>query len=120
MGSFCENLKTARKAKGLTIVQCAAALGRTNASWSLWETGKRQPKLDEVVDVCRLLDVTPNDLLGIDKPASQIIGSNNAVAIGAHATATGPTVLAAADCRKCPYRIFAVKLQKAGMAIPGL
>jgi len=62
---FADRLRERRKELGKTVSQCAAFLHKTQPAWTLYETGKRLPKLDELLEICRLLDTTPNDLLGV-------------------------------------------------------
>ncbi len=57
-----ENLKTARKAKGITQKQIAEELGKYQSDYSEYETGKIQLDYDKIVYLCRRLDITPNDL----------------------------------------------------------
>ena len=94
MSVFGDNLKAARLAKGMTLVQSANALGITNPALSQWEQGKREPKLDMLLELCYLFDTSPNDLLGFEAPTpgtavttganSPIIsGNGNSVTIGA-------------------------------------
>ena len=73
----------------MTIVQCADAIGVTNPAWNQWETGKREPKFDKLLEICRLLATTPNDLLGVSLPSSSITvtGNGNAVSQGSGASA---------------------------------
>ena len=61
-----DNLKAARKAKGLTQKQVADALKKYQSDYSEYETGKIQLDYDKIVALCDLLDITPNDLFGID------------------------------------------------------
>ena len=62
--NFGENLKKARKQRGLTTTECAKALGITQPAWNFYELGSREPKLDALVRICELLETTPNRLLG--------------------------------------------------------
>lgn len=86
MSVFGDNLKAARLAKKMTLVQCADALGITNPALSQWEQGKREPKFAMLIALCLLLDTTPNDILGFVSSASRLssikTGSNSQVAIG--------------------------------------
>lgn len=61
--SLNEELKKARKTKGLTQSQAAVALGIKNTTISNWESGVSRPDVDTLVSLCRLYDVTPNNLL---------------------------------------------------------
>lgn len=124
---FAQRLRERRKELGLTVSQCAAYLQKTQPAWSLYETGLRLPKLDELLKICHLLDTTPNDLLGVTPPPSSSItvrGNGNAVSQGSGAVAkaaswrdfapdaakgkAGPLP----QCSSCPHRKLAEKLRK--------
>lgn len=57
-----ENLKTARKAKGITQKQIAQELGKHQPDYSEYETGKIQLDYEKIVYLCKRLDITPNEL----------------------------------------------------------
>lgn len=59
-----ENLKQARKAKGLTQKEVAAMLGKYQPDYSEYETGKIELDYEKIVFLCEKLDTTPNDLFG--------------------------------------------------------
>lgn len=65
---FAENLRAARIKERRTASQCAEAIGCTVAAWSQWESGKREPKYTLLLDICLMLNTTPNDLLGFMPP----------------------------------------------------
>lgn len=60
-----ENLKQARKAKGLTQKELAAELNKYQSDYSEYETGKIQLDYEKIVYLCKRLDITPNDLFEI-------------------------------------------------------
>ncbi len=60
-----ENLKYARKAKGLTQKQFAKELNKYQSDYSEYETGKIELDYEKIVYICKRLDITPNDLFGI-------------------------------------------------------
>lgn len=62
-----ENLKQARKAKGLTQKQVAAALNKYQPDYSEYESGVIQLDYEKIVLLCKLLDITPNDLFSVNK-----------------------------------------------------
>ena len=64
-------LREARKAKALTSIVCAKAVGVSQPAWNMWEMGVRLPKIELLTEVCDLLGVTPNHLLGYDTATSQ-------------------------------------------------
>lgn len=61
-----ENLKNARKAKGLTQKELASELNKYQSDYSEYETGKIELDYEKIVFLCKRLDITPNDLFGID------------------------------------------------------
>jgi len=61
-----ENLKNARKAMGLTQRQLAEELGKYQADYSDYETGKIELDYEKIVYLCKKLDITPNDLFDFD------------------------------------------------------
>ena len=60
-----ENLKLARKAKGLTQTQLAKELNKYQPDYSEYETGKIQLDYEKIVYLCQRLDITPNELFDI-------------------------------------------------------
>ncbi|MCH5156727.1 MAG: helix-turn-helix transcriptional regulator [Clostridiales bacterium] len=62
-----ENLKQARKAKGLTQKQVAETLNKYQPDYCEYETGQIQLDYEKIVLLCKLLDITPNDLFSIHK-----------------------------------------------------
>lgn len=61
-----ENLKQARIAKGITQKQLADEMHKYQSDYSEYETGKIQLDYEKIVFLCKRLDITPNDLFGID------------------------------------------------------
>lgn len=61
-----KNLKAARTAKGLTQKQLAEELNKYQSDYSEYETGKVQLDYEKIVFLCNRLDITPNDLFGIE------------------------------------------------------
>lgn len=60
-----ENLKLARKAKGLTQKALARELNKYQSDYSEYETGKIQLDYEKIAYLCKRLDITPNDLFEI-------------------------------------------------------
>lgn len=60
-----ENLKNARKAKGLTQKALAAELQKYQSDYSEYETGKIELDYEKIVYLCKRLDITPNELFDI-------------------------------------------------------
>ena len=61
-----KNLKVARTAKGLTQKELAEELNKYQSDYSEYETGKVQLDYEKIVFLCKRLDITPNDLFGIE------------------------------------------------------
>ena len=58
------NLKAARKAKGLTQSEVAHAIGLTQNGYSYWENGKTKIDKDQLLKLAGLFDVSVDYLLG--------------------------------------------------------
>ncbi|MBQ7879409.1 MAG: helix-turn-helix transcriptional regulator [Clostridia bacterium] len=61
-----ENLKAARRAKGITQKELAKELNKYQSDYSEYETGKVQLDYEKIVYLCNRLDITPNELFGIN------------------------------------------------------
>ena len=61
-----ENLKSARRAKGLTQAQIATELKKYQSDYSEYETGKVQLDYEKIVFLCKRLDISPNELFGFE------------------------------------------------------
>ncbi len=61
-----ENLRMARKAKGITQKELAKELNKYQPDYSEYESGKIQLDYEKIVYLCERLDITPNDLFGIN------------------------------------------------------
>ena len=57
-----ERLKEARKAKNLTQGQVAKKLFMTQQQYSRFENGIFELNYSQIVTLCKLLDITPNEL----------------------------------------------------------
>ena len=55
-------LKEARKFKGLTQKEVASLLFMTQQQYSRFETGKFELNYQQILKLCKILDITPNDL----------------------------------------------------------
>lgn len=69
---FAETLKILRKQRNIKQSEMAAALNVTQGAVANWEKGLRAPSLDILPDIARLLDVSIDQLFGI-QPTPQII-----------------------------------------------
>jgi transcriptional regulator with XRE-family HTH domain len=61
---FYEQLAALRRAKGISQETLAEQLGVSRQAVSKWETGTAKPELDNILALCRILEVSPNELLG--------------------------------------------------------
>lgn len=62
--SFAEHLRKCRKAKGLTQLELAQKLGKTQGVIAHYEKGIRKPDLDVVPEIARILGVPVEVLYG--------------------------------------------------------
>ena len=61
-----ENLKEARKVKGLTQREVAKIFYMTQQQYSRFENGVYELNYQQIVQLCKLLDVTPNEIFGFE------------------------------------------------------
>lgn len=66
-----QNLKTARKLKGITQKEIAKELHKYQADYSEYETGKVQLDYEKIVYLCKRFDITPNELFDVDDSVSK-------------------------------------------------
>ncbi len=62
---FHENLKAARIRKGLSQQEVADLVGVAKSTYSMWETGNREPNLMRIKTLTKVLDVSGDELLGL-------------------------------------------------------
>ena len=60
-----ENIKTARKAAGVTQKELAERLQVYQKDISRWETGVRTPSAEYIIQLCKALDISADYLLGL-------------------------------------------------------
>ena len=63
---FYENLKFAREQKGLSQKDVAEKIGVAKSTYSLYESGNREPNVQTIKKIANVLDVSADELLGID------------------------------------------------------
>ena len=98
---FAERLKALRTAARLNQIALARLLGVTQVTVSLYESGRREPDLDDLMTIAEKMGTTPNELLGFEPPplrasappreipsvhTGDIKGNGNIVAVGSHNT----------------------------------
>uniref|UniRef100_UPI003F498619 helix-turn-helix domain-containing protein n=1 Tax=Nocardia suismassiliense TaxID=2077092 RepID=UPI003F498619 len=64
-------IKVQRTAKEMTRVQLAAAIPMNLKTLQRIETGATSPQMDQLYDICRVLDLLPSELIG---PAEKKVG----------------------------------------------
>ena len=85
----------------MTTTACAAALGVTQPAWNQWELGVREPKLEMLSKIAKLLDVKVDWLLGLERDTSApLLGHplRGLAPLGGYAPGEMPA------CSKCPYK----------------
>ena len=60
-----ENLKEARKFKGLTQKEVGAIMNMTQQQYSRFENGVFELNYDQILFLCELYEITPNELFSI-------------------------------------------------------
>lgn len=66
MDIFAIRLKDIRKERRLTQKQLADAVGTTDDSIFSWERGRSQPSIDIIRQLCKILEVSADYLLGLE------------------------------------------------------
>ena len=64
---FNENLKEARLKSGLSQKDLSENIGVAKSTYSLYESGNREPNVQTIKKISDLLSVSADDLLGIDE-----------------------------------------------------
>lgn len=72
MAEYLKRLKELRMAKGLSQKEVAEYLGISNAAYSLYERGDREPNISTLKKIANYYGVTVDELLGIDGITSTI------------------------------------------------
>lgn len=73
--SFHENLKLARERKGMSQKEVSEIIGVAKSTFSLYESGNREPNIPTIKKIADALDTSPNELLGIE-PAPVTIAAH--------------------------------------------
>ena len=66
MDIFAIRLRDIRKERRLTQKQLADAVGTTDDSIFSWERGRSQPSIDIIRQLCKILEVSADYLLGLE------------------------------------------------------
>lgn len=62
--NFSENLKAARKKSGLSQEELAEELDVSRQAVSKWEQGETYPEVEKLLQLCRVLEVSMDELFG--------------------------------------------------------
>lgn len=63
---FNENLKWARERKGLSQKEVAESIGVAKSTYSLYESGNREPNVQTIKKIADVLNTSADKLLGLD------------------------------------------------------
>lgn len=69
---FNENLKVAREALGLSQKEVAEKIGVANSTYSLYESGNREPNVQTIKKIAKALNVSADRLLGLPEEVETI------------------------------------------------
>ena len=75
---FGEKLSAARKAKGFSQEELASKIEVSRQAISKWETCAAQPETANIIKLCEVLEISPNELFGFEEktPAPEIKTEN--------------------------------------------
>lgn len=63
---FYEKLSAARKAKSFSQEDLASQMDISRQAVSKWENGTAQPEMSNIIKLCEVLEITPNELFGYE------------------------------------------------------
>lgn len=63
--NFQTSLRTARQSANLTQREMAARLSVSRSAYTYYETGRVQPSPQVLADICRILGISADTLLGL-------------------------------------------------------
>ena len=69
---FNENLKIARERRGFSQKDVAEKIGVAKSTYSLYESGNREPNVQTIKKIADLLKISADELLGLDEEVSTI------------------------------------------------
>lgn len=69
---FNENLKAARERKNMTQKEVAYNIGVAKSTYSLYESGNREPNVQTIKKIADTLNVSADDLLGLSPEPTTI------------------------------------------------
>ena len=77
-------IRQLRKAAKMTQADLSKRLGVTQTTVSCWETGVSAPNVNDVILMCELFGVLPNQMFGVEGETLTIPETHVKVAIGPH------------------------------------
>lgn len=66
------NIKKLRKERGLTQIQLAEKIGAGVHTLKMWECGRHEPSVGMVNKLCDALEVTADELCGLEVPVQPV------------------------------------------------
>lgn len=66
-------IRSHREARGWNQSELASRLGRTQTAVSFWESGKRTPGIDDLIQVATVFEVGPSELLPPVRPTATLL-----------------------------------------------
>lgn len=79
MGKFANRLKKARTDKRIGSVELGKLLNMGNSAVSRWESGQREPNLDTIKEIAKILNTTVAYLMGETADPAQPIAINKTI-----------------------------------------
>ena len=76
---FGENLKAARLQAKMTQKEVAEAIGVAKSTYSQYESGKREPGIHGIKKIAKVLNVSPDVLIGNDIQEFQLTAQDTAL-----------------------------------------
>jgi transcriptional regulator with XRE-family HTH domain len=70
--NFNENLKCAREKKNMTQKEVADSIGVAKSTYSLYESGNREPNVQTIKKISDVLNVSADELLGLNSENTTI------------------------------------------------
>ena len=77
MDEFAKRLRETRSARGLTQTRLAGMLGVSPRVYNRWERGAAIPRLDTLVKIAEILEVSLDELVGRREPADDALKIRN-------------------------------------------
>lgn len=70
--NFNENLKYAREKKNMTQKEVADLIGVAKSTYSLYESGNREPNVQTIKKIADTLNISADDLLGLNNAPNTV------------------------------------------------